>query len=211
MILLNIVFAAVFALLEVNLLTHQEFSTIEISGITLEHIASTTGHEATVKGLKVGIVDLSLKTTTVPVFFNEINLRDMIPGFDDFKELEKFGSPIDLKVTKTPAESDYYYSFENFELIVTHLYEKPQLTEFIVKTPENSLKIGKLVLTPGMTLDDLAVPFQNFANNHKILPEFGVSDIETVTKYSEYSSVVRIVYDLETEEIQTVMLLANPL
>jgi hypothetical protein len=77
--------------------------------------------------------------------------------------------------------------------------------------PNKSLEFKNLRIRPGQHLDDLAVPFQIFAREHKVLPEFGTVPQEEITYHPSGTSSILIVYDLDTELISEELFLGSAL
>lgn len=177
-------------------------------------ISSILSNDSSIKSFdqdKLGVIEIKLNLVSAPVTFRDYDLHDLTNNYDSLTSQEIFGSYTSRRVNDTPAEIDYFYEFDGFEIVVVQLYEKPQLASLLITDPKKFIKIGNLKLQPGLTIEDLALPLQKFAKEHKALPEFGeISNID-LSRISEGDTKVRVIYDLQTEVIQKVIFIYSVL
>jgi hypothetical protein len=160
---------------------------------------------------EVGTIDIVTNSIPGKIYFSSINLRDFTAGDKSIDQISEFGQVTEKTVHETPAETDYFYSFDGFKMIFAQLSQTPELIELRSSNPDKSLEFKNLKILPGQHLDDLTVPFQIFAREHKVLPEFGTVPEEKITYHPSGTSSIRIVYDLDTELIREVIFLGSSL
>ena len=152
---------------------------------------------------QVGIIDITTNTIPGELLFSNINLRDFTSGIKPMKDISQFGSVQESRVHETFVETTYYYSFEGFDLIFNHLTDRPELIELRSANQKLALEFKNLLIRPGQKLDDLAIPLQDFARTHNVLPEFGIITNNLITDSTSGESSIGIVYDLDSEEFLT--------
>lgn len=160
---------------------------------------------------KVGIVDIGTNTIPGEIYFSNINLRDFTSGVKSIDSITLFGQVTQSSKYETVAETDYFYSFEGYDMIFAQLSQTPELIELRSTNPSISLNFKNLTIQPGMLLDELTVPFRVFAKEQKVLPEFGMVSLEEITHHPSGTSSIRIIYDLDTEVIKEVLFLGSAL
>lgn len=159
----------------------------------------------------LGVIEIDLNLVSTPVTFREYDLHDLTYNYDSLISQEIFGSYTNKRVNDTPAEVDYFYDFDGFETVVVQLYEKPQLASLLISDPKKYIKVGNLKLQAGLTIEDLALPLQEFAKANNTLPEFGEISNADLTRVSEGDTKIRVLYDLQTELIQKIIFINSVL
>ena len=125
--------------------------------------------------------------------------------------ISSFGPTIKEEKKITPAETDYFFYFDKYQLTLAHLNRQPQMVMFRSSDNLKELKFKNLTILPGESLNSLSLPFQEFAKLYNSLPEFGILAYENITNNTEGRSKIRIIYDLETELIREVLLINSAL
>jgi len=160
---------------------------------------------------EVGIIDITTNTIPGELLFSNINLRDFTSGIEPMEEISQFGSVQESRVHETIAETDYYYFFNEFSIIFAQLFQTPELVELRSANPNLALKFKNLLIRPGQKLDDLAIPLQDFARTHNVLPEFRIVSSKQITDHPSGDSSIRIAYDIEMEGVVEVLYLGSAL
>lgn len=160
---------------------------------------------------KLGVIEITLNLVSAPVTFREYDLYELTNNYDSLNSQEIFGAYVQRYVKNTPAEIDYFYKFDGYETVAVQLYERPQLASLLISDPKKFIKVGNLKLQPGSSIEDLALPFQQFAKEHNALPEFGEISDKDLSSSLEGKTVVRVIYDLQSEIIQKVVFIYSVL
>lgn len=156
-------------------------------------------------------IDIDISTLPGEIYVDDIRLKELTSGVEEFSQLEEFGS-IQKKVERnTPVSSHFDYFFDGIEVELANYTGSFELTDLVISNANRTLELGGLKIQTDLSWETFKVDLEVFSKRNKILPEHGKLSEKDKRIVGENQSLIRILIDEETGLIHQVLFLSSPI